>query len=413
MMTGSLAVWRKRNLNKEKPRMRYGNASTICMLSMGLVWTLAGGCGNSNDGSVFDTNGMTGGLTGGSGTASTGTGIVLAGGSGSGTGLGSGSGTGTIAPDAACAQQAADSSAIPVDIFIMLDKSGSMDCPASDDMCEQAMRTIVHPTRWEAVTTAINGFVNAPSSAGIGVGLGFFTALNGNACAVGSYSTPNVPIAPLPGSAGAISMAIAGTAPSGTTPTVPALQGALAYAGTYTRSTPGRSAAVVFVTDGLPNGCNSTIPVATMASTTAFGATPQIKTYVIGLGATASLDEIALAGSGGATHYFPATGDVAGQLGLALNTISGAITCDYTIPMSAMVDRKNVNVQVTVGGGVQQRLGYVGSAAQCGSGGWYYDNPSAPTKITLCPQTCDPLKATKDSKVQILYGCPTVGPGVN
>jgi hypothetical protein len=275
------------------------------------------------------------------------------------------------------------------------------------------MRTIVHPTRWEAVTTAINGFVNAPSSAGIGVGLGFFTALTGNACAVGSYSTPNVPIAPLPGSAGAISMAIAGTAPSGNTPTVPALQGALAYAGTYTRSTPGRSAAVVFVTDGLPNGCSSTIPAATMASTTAFGATPQIKTYVIGLGATASLDQIALAGSGGATHYFPATGDVAGQLGMALKTISGAITCDYVIPVGT-VDPKKVNVTVTPGGGMAQTPNHVAGAANCGGGGgWYYDNDAMPTKITLCPQTCDPLKTTMNSKVQVIYGCPPLGVPVN
>src|SRR5258707_3912102 len=151
--------------NKEKRRMRYGNASTICMLSIGMVWTLAGGCGNSNDGSVFGPNGMTtGGQTGSTGTSS-GTGIVITGTAGSGSGSGSGTGgpgstgTGTIAPDAACAQQAADSSAIPVDIFIMLDRSGSMNCPASDDTCDNPPRTLTHPTRWEAVSTAINGFV--------------------------------------------------------------------------------------------------------------------------------------------------------------------------------------------------------------------------------------------------------------
>jgi hypothetical protein len=50
----------------------------------------------------------------------------------------------------------------------------------------------------------------------------------------------------------------------------------------------------------------------------------------------------------------------------------------------------------------------------CGAtGGWYYDNPAAPTKVTLCPQTCGPLQMTANSKVQVLYGCPRVGPGIN
>ena len=357
----------------------------------------------------------TGGQTGSTGTSS-GTGIVITGTAGSGSGSGSGTGgpgstgTGTIAPDAACAQQAADSSAIPTDIFIMLDRSGSMNCPASDDTCDNPPRTLTHPTRWEAVTTAINGFVNAGANAGIGVGIGFFSLPD--LCG-GAYATPAVAIAPLPGSAGPISNAIAGMMPGGNTPTVPALEGAITYAKAYTQGTAGRSAAVVFVTDGLPNGCNSTIPAAAMLATAAYGGMPQIKTYVVGLGAVASLDQIALAGSGGAVHYFPATGDVATSLGAALKTISGAISCDYTIPMNGMINPLSVNVQVSVGGGPQQTIGYAGTMAQCAaSGGWFYDNAQAPTKITLCSQTCDPLKATMNSKVQLIYGCQTVGPGV-
>jgi von Willebrand factor type A domain len=333
---------------------------------------------------------------------------------GTGGPTGAGTSTGTGGGDA-CSTQASDSNSIPSDIFIMLDKSGSMNCPAADSACEMPPNPIVHPTRWEAFTQAVNGFVNSPQAAGIGVGIGYFSqGTNNAACNVGTYATPTVPIAALPGNAGAITNAIGGLMPGGNTPTVPALQGALQYATAYTNMTPGRAASVVFITDGLPNGCNSTINAAAMAAQQAFQGMPSIKTYVVGLGATAALDQIALAGTGNATHYFPATGDVAAQLTAALTTISGAVTCDYVIPTNGQVDPLNVNISVSVGGGGSQVVGYVGSAAMCGAmGGWYYDNPTKPTKVTLCPQTCDPLKATPNSKVQVLYGCPRVGPGVN
>jgi hypothetical protein len=180
----------------------------------------------------------------------------------------------------------------------------------------------------------------------------------------------------------------------------------------YTQSTPGRAASVVFITDGLPNGCNSTIAAAAMLAQASFMANPSIKTYVIGLGNTMALDQIALAGTGNATHYFPATGDVTTQLTAALTKIAGAVTCDYTIPMG--VDSSKVNIQVTPGGGMTQVVGRVAGAAGCAAnnGGWFY-NGMPPTSVTLCPQTCDPLKATPNSKVQVLYGCPSIGPGVN
>jgi hypothetical protein len=193
------------------------------------------------------------------------------------------------------------------------------------------------------------------------------------------------------------------------------LQGAIDYATAYSKGPSGRSASVVFVTDGMPNGCNSTIPDATKAATAAFGGMPQIKTYVVGLGATMSLDEIALGGSGGMTHYFPATGDVAGQLTAALKQIAGAITCDYVIPMNGKaLDFGLVNVQVKVGSaGMPQLVGNVGTPMGCtAQGGWYYDNPMSPTKITLCAQTCDPLKGAQGSTLQVLIGCATEGPTV-
>jgi hypothetical protein len=351
-------------------------------------------------------------MTGGSQTGSTLAGIMTGGSQTGGTVTGStmaGSTMTGLGGDA-CATQASDSSSIPSDIFIMLDKSGSMNCPASDSMCDMPPMPIVQPTRWTAFTQAVSGFVSAPVAAGIGVGIGHFSAgSSAAACDVATYARPDVAIAPLPGNAAAINTAVMALAPGGNTPTVPALQGALQYATMYTQNTPGRAASVVFITDGLPNGCGSTINQAAMLAQQAFMGTPSIKTYVIGLGNTMALDQIALAGTGGATHFFPATGDVAAQLTAALTTIAGAVTCDYTIPPN--VDASKVNISVTPGGGMTQVIGNVGTAAMCAAqgGGWYYDK-QPPTKVTLCPQTCDPLRATAGSRVQVLYGCPTIIP---
>jgi hypothetical protein len=209
--------------------------------------------------------------------------------------------------------------------------------------------------------------------------------------------------------------AIAANAPNGGTPTTPALQGAIDYANAYTAANPGRTAAVVFVTDGVPNGCNSSVASAAAAATAGFSGMPPVTTYVVGLGATASLDQIALAGSGGATHYFPATGDVTGQLTQVLKQVSNQLTCDYVIPPAPMgIDYNMVNVDVRVGiGAAATRIGNVTDASACGaSGGWYYDKnpPQVPSKISICPSSCEPLRANVGSSVQVLFGCPKEPP---
>jgi hypothetical protein len=50
----------------------------------------------------------------------------------------------------------------------------------------------------------------------------------------------------------------------------------------------------------------------------------------------------------------------------------------------------------------------VASEADCtGSGGWYYDNPTTPTKITLCPSTCTDVQNDPSANVSIELGCAT------
>jgi hypothetical protein len=409
--------------------MSFKRTSTIYFLSVGLGSLLLGGCGNK-DGSVFDPN-ATGTATGtGSGSM---TGGTITGGPGSGaggsinvTGTGTGSGGGNVDVDSGCANQQAGTTNIPTDIFIMLDRSGSMLCPAAQDACTDPMGTPVEPTRWTAVTNAINGFVGSMDSAGIGVGIGFFAIENGTfvdggptppiSCNVADYARPTVAIAPLPGNAMPVSNAIAMTAPRNNTPTTPALTGAINYARAYTAATQGRTAAVVLVTDGIPTQCfPNTVTTATNAAQAGFTGNPSIKTYVVGLGRTATLDSIALAGSGGLTHYFPATGDVTAQLIAALKQISGAISCDYAIPTGRPLDYAAVAIEIKVGSsGMPTLVQRVDNAAACAgaTNGWFFDSnpPATPTKITLCPQTCDPLKTNDGSTIKLVIGCAGVPP---
>jgi hypothetical protein len=68
--------------------------------------------------------------------------------------------------DAACAAQTQKAEKLPLDMYIMLDSSGSM--------TEQTGTTTTSPTKWDAVTMALTAFLRDPNSAGLGVGLQYF-----------------------------------------------------------------------------------------------------------------------------------------------------------------------------------------------------------------------------------------------
>ena len=46
----------------------------------------------------------------------------------------------------------------------------------------------------------------------------------------------------------------------------------------------------------------------------------------------------------------------------------------------------------------------VDSASGCGWGGWFYDDAIKPTRVTLCPPTCNAL-SLPGSRLDFLFGC--------
>ncbi len=324
-------------------------------------------------------------------------------------------GTGT---KAACVTSTANGQLAPVDLVFMYDKSGSMGDPAEG----------FDPTlKWIPVSTGMVAFFDDPGSQGLSASLQFFPIpTNGTLDQVcnAAYATPAVAMTPLTASNTSFVNAIQTTQPAGGTPTLPALEGAIAYAKQLAQAQPQAKAVVVLVTDGDPGfavnyqfvtGCpNNDIPHVAAAAQAAWQGTPSIPTYVIGVGPdAANLDAIASAGGTGQPIMVDVSDPAQTKPNFvsALNAIrSQVVSCDFGMPPAPAgqtIDLGAVNVILVDASGNQTTIPY--DAGCTGGTGWYYDNPSSPTKITLCSGSCTQVQADAGGKVTLTFGCKTSG----
>lgn len=284
--------------------------------------------------------------------------------------------------DKACATSTVGADPLPVTLVFSLDRSGSM----------------LDQGKWSAATGALKAFFSAPAPKGTSASLGFFCSAD---CNLKSYSRPAVPAVGLPNAGFAPVMDQTLTCEH--TPTGPAIRGALDYAKSIAK--PAQVAPIVLVTDGLPESCGGMV-AALDAAKAAAAAGHQV--FVIGVGNQLTLlDSLAKAGDTGKAILVD-TGDPAkttAQLGAAIASIRGQVmTCDFTMPSGQQVDTSKVNVTLTTGGAAAA-LPY---DPACKDKGWRYDDPSSPTRVTLCPATCTAAKADAASKVEIVLGCKTL-----
>ena len=356
------------------------------------------------------------------------------GGGGADGNTGGGSGDGS-----ACATENVKAQMVPLDLFVMLDQSGSM----SDNVAGGG-------TKWSAVTGALNTFVQQPNLDGISIGLGYFgvpaggatcsaIACNTNAdcgasacgpcvanicigalgggqdsCTASDYSHAAVEIAPLPGVGSQITSSMAGHSPTTGTPTSAALQGALDHAKSWSQMHPGDAVAVIFATDGDPSECDTDLSHINQIASLSAGMTPKILTFVIGVGSSlTALNGIAAAGGTNMAYLVDTGGNVNQQFLAAMNAIRGAaLGCVYQIPVPQMgnIDFSTVNLVYTPGGGAAQVIPQVPDTAHCPAtrNAWYYDNPAMPTLIELCDATCSTVQADPAGQMNISLGCSTV-----
>ncbi|NUQ75481.1 MAG: VWA domain-containing protein [Polyangiaceae bacterium] len=305
-----------------------------------------------------------------------------------------------------CAIASSEASLKKVNMFVAVDKSGSM--------------------QWNGWTEAMNAlktFFQSADSAGLGVALRFWpdnAPVNGcssPSCSTNACASPLVPLGTLTSSAApadaqeqALVTAINGKSPNGGTPMYPALAGATQWATNYQNANPNEKTVVVFVTDGEPTECNTNINQIAALASNAFNSAG-VLTYAIGIeGAdVAAVNKIAASGQTGQAFLVQKgqnNSQVETQLLAALNAIKGeSVSCDLILQSSGILNPDDVSVIYTPGAGQPTFLPEVSGAQACG-GGWYFDDPNNPTKITLCQSTCNAAKSDIGAKIEVSIGCP-------
>ncbi|MCA9620743.1 MAG: VWA domain-containing protein [Myxococcales bacterium] len=349
--------------------------------------------------------------------------------SGAGTGQGGGfigvGGSGSGGAET-CAADTFEGVLVPLDIYVMLDKSSSMQ----------------DSSKWTNVTTALDTFFSDAGSAGIGVGLKFFPVapsvpppttcdpnndmcgdygpcipianictggFAGDSCTPADYASPVLPIAELPGASGALASALMSESPNGaSTPTGKAMAGARLYATQWAADHPTHLTYILFATDGEPTGCSGD---AAAEAAMAAAATPSVKTFVIGVGTELTfLNAVAQAGGTGQA-YLVDTANTTQQFLDALAALRGNSDCKYQIPEpTGSPDYGLVNVTLVDPNDPSNTttIPKVSGPSTCGNNpGWYYDDEANPSYIELCPASCELVKSGQlDVKVEI--GCETI-----
>lgn len=250
-----------------------------------LTLTLAIACGS-------ETNADDGSSGGASSTSSSSSGSLL----GSSGGEGGTSGEGGI-PENCNA---------PVDMFIMLDRSGSM---APDNNQDGNIGDTA--TKWERSITALSGYFNSAGSKDQGAALQFFPLDTHTAarCATGDgYHAPASPTASpfyttLPSNTfdALLNAERPATGDNLGTPTEAAIRGMTRFTSENRR--PGRVTIGILITDGNPNNCNENRDALSNMLAAHHTAT-KIRTYVIGMEG-ASFDAVERIAQGGGTPEHP------------------------------------------------------------------------------------------------------------
>jgi hypothetical protein len=207
-----------------------------------------------------------------------------------------------------------------------------------------------------------------------------------------------------------------GVGPGGSTPAYPAMRGALDWAIARQALTTNEANVVIFITDGDPNGCfqggsagSTNLAIANAVEDAYLN--HDVKTYTVAMeGANViALDNMARRGGTGQSFVVGASNSlqVAADLSAALRSIAGQnVACQFALPNQGLFDPYSATVAYTPGSGATQALARRATSADCGTG-WYYDNITNPTSITLCPSTCATIQADANAKLQVHLGCPS------
>ncbi len=87
------------------------------------------------------------------------------------------------------------------------------------------------------------------------------------------------------------------------------------------------------------------------------------------------------------------------------------LSCEWLIPpppTGQVLDPNLINVQFFSAGN-SSYFGYVSNPNDCRTldNAWYYDDPSAPTRVLVCPKTCERIRSAPAPSISVGFGCKT------
>jgi hypothetical protein len=404
-------------------------------VSHGLTEAGSGGTGGTTP-PVISIGGSSG--SGGSGSSGNGSGGSGAGGTGASQGGEGGEGTeacSTLAGLDECGGTRVEAMLAPVNLLLVVDKSGSMsDQPEGFSL-----------DKWSAIKEALGtALSSAPETVRFGL-LAYPYALSspipldceGDLCCAVPDDGDAINVAVGRDSADAIGTALSGTSPGGGTPTAAALGRALAYFTQGEGKDLEGDRYVLLATDGGPN-CNAGLSCEASSCTPNLDGASQcagvnccegagefclddeavvaaieelrsagISTFVVGIPGTeqytASLDAFARAGGVpriGADHDYYAVSAASGVSGLTsvLKSITTELLRSCDIALTKQPEQPSL-VNVAIDCEVLPKEG---------ESGWEFDDPQAPTSLTISGPACDAIKAHGARRVDVVYGCVTI-----
>lgn len=336
-----------------------------------------------------------------------------------------------IDPDAGCATQNTPTTRAPMNLLMVVDRSGSMSECADGGSGSGCM------TKWAATQQGLTRLLMAlePEAR---VGLLFFPSAS-NASSADGYRTPVIGVdRPLRETRDALLAAINSTRPNGNTPMACAIPQAVDYLRGITDT---GSRNIMLITDGAPTDecsgqmCNNPfdpnfITCVMNASIAAQGVIlagvargarnmPQVRTFALGTpdAVPSFMSSVAVNGQTprmagcepNNCHYTLGTATFLTDLNMALDSVRDrAATCEYVLQVDPMTADPNlINVYYTPMTGAAGR--YI-PRDTTHTNGWDY----APggRSIVFYGMLCDEVRGgSTGASVQIIYGCPTIIPG--
>lgn len=302
--------------------------------------------------------------------------------------------TSTCVPGGGCGSTVIAADPVPPNLLIVLDRSCSM------------TEKVGNLTKWQIAVAAINQLTKTYSTK-IRFGLTMFPDTVNPIC--GQAALIPTPVGP--GNDAKIQMILTASLltndvnfPDG--PCVTNIDTAMQQAATdpgFTDAT--RQSFAMLVTDGAQAGCNlGGSDPGTLAAITGM-ANKKVKTFVVGFGsgvAIGPMDNFAVAGQVPASNVSPKFYNAANQQSLdqALQTIASlTLSCTFKLG-SVPPDPNKLFVFVDKKTQVPRDPNKVN--------GWDYDPVN--NQVTVYGKTCDDFKAGVIKAVDVVYGCPSVGP---